>query len=380
MNLPGKQNRMPRAHRPKERLVPYGPWPFLAYCLGATLLVLVPALVIVNVIEWPGQLQGWPVSYRVPHKPGGTLGKTNKGPPVDQRTFAEFYPEGIVANVLLGGIFVVAAVAASARALGLRTRPIQFSLRSLFFVITVVALLITLFPVLHHESQFGAKEEALTAIALVRLGLDLVLLAILFVGVSWLVRRTAERQLESRLLGLHGLTWVIGLLTAVPLFHYSLCVWTGIMPERLGQSNTEWIALDGFGWPMQYFGSRDRPAILIAGRPGPNLDAERFHLAPFLIDVSYSAVATCATFFSVEYWVRRTEQRRPIGARSVTSFILVATITTVICLFDTAYQPPWFDYYSWLFALTCTVHTSVWYLLSVVPGDVWSAADRRMES
>jgi hypothetical protein len=146
-----------------------------------------------NILGGRGQQHGWPFVYmarevRVP----GELHNILYGPwPLFSPPLLSFEPMWLLLDILCGIVLTCLAAAISVYWLRVRRPPIQFSLRSLFVLTTVVACLLGLFKyfVPHFGNSYGLWFTiAWCMLLLARIFVYIVPVASLVTAVHWVVR------------------------------------------------------------------------------------------------------------------------------------------------------------------------------------------------
>jgi hypothetical protein len=217
---------------------------------ATTTIVLVPALLVGNILPWVNQWHGWPLTYMVREMrvPGGL--SMFYGPwPLDDPPLEEFRAWALAFNVAVGVGLVLSAAASGAYILGIRNRPLQFSLLWLFLLMTFVAVLLALTPLtirlLHGVDMQWTRWGLLNPLS--RLVLNGTSFGVMVVGAHFFVSRASQWARPPRWIQLHAVTWITSLVTCGPFLHHALLVLRLLSPAgaRIFPDGSAWTATAG---------------------------------------------------------------------------------------------------------------------------------------
>ena len=304
-------------------------------------------LLVANVFPRGNQEHGWPFVYMVRQdRVPGPLPNIFYGPwPLANPPIVQFWPTLLVLNCLCGLLLTVLATMVPVYWLRVRQRPVQFSLRSLFVLTTVVACLLALL-----RWCYGDRLKLWVAVDLwiefsFLLVYYVVPACIVLTVAHWLVVRSGRSGRRSRWFGLHWLGWLAVLAVGGPFLHYS------IFAAKFGT----------YGWPLNYtdFDRFSRQW--------------RFDWPSLVVDLAVWLTVVASTAFVVERWIRRVELRVVLQKRAFVFLPLVVAITIWISNENWSREPAWYDYYPCLLGLAAAVCT---FLLAPVEGIIvrhWKA-------
>lgn len=295
-------------------------------------------LVAANVFPHGDQEHGWPFVYMVRQlRVPGPLPNIIYGPwPLDDPPIVQFRPTLLVLNCLCGMLLAVLATIMPAYWLRVRQRPVQFSLRTLFVLTTVVACLLAVLKGWYPDQLNSWNALALAIVSLFLL-VYVVPACMVLTAAHWLVVRSARSGRPYRWFGLHWLTWLAVCAVGGPLLHYMALAPTGLM--FLPGSTLE----NEYGWPFNYSGECN-------GFP-----LRCFTPAALVADLVVCLAITAATGFVVERWARRVERRVPMRKVAFVAAALAVIVTIWIVRTDQSTRPNWYDYYSCVFGLAATI-------------------------
>ncbi len=262
-----------------------------------------------------------------------------------------FRPTLLFLDVLCGGLLAVVATVIPAYWLRVRGRPVQFSLRALFGLMTVVACSLGILKFCAPRWLDPELVLAVIVILLPRLLLYAIPAGLVVVAAHWTVIRSTSSTRRCRWLGIHWLSWLAVAAVGGPFFHYSLIAYTGMVAVELPALAIKIAAgypalrvVLGYGWPLTYWSV------------GP-LDT---YLAPLSLvaDAVVWLTATVATGFIVERWVRRVEQRVSMRPSAFLSALFVACVLIWVLSNDHSYHRDWYDYPPWLLGIAVMVYAA----------------------
>ncbi len=275
------------------------------------------------------QEHGWPFVYmiRASRVPGGL---TILYPmwPLGDPPLLQFRPTMLLLNCLCGILLVVIATIIPPYWLRVRQRPVQFSLRTLIVLTTVVACLLALLKCCYPDRVNVGIVVELAIFSLFSLVYYVVPACIVLTAAHWLVVRCARSRRRSRWFGLHWLTWLAACAVGGPFLHYLIV--------------TINYYYEGYGLPSESYVEDFRLAW-------------RFHWPTLVGGLAVWLTVLASTAFVVERWIRRVEQRVHLQKRVFLFLSLVVAIMIWISR-DWSWEPDSCDYYAWLFGLAGTIY------------------------
>ncbi len=198
-------------------------WFVRSAALGFALLYA-GGLAVANVFHrnstMAGQEHGWPFVYMV--RASRVLGGlTILYPmwPLGDPPLLQFRATVLILNVLIGSLLTALAVVVPIYWLRVRQRPVQFSLRTLFVLTTVVACLLALLKCCYPDRVNVWIAVELAVVSLFTLAY-VVPACMALTAAHWLVIRPARSWRRFRWFGLHWLTWLAICAVGGPFLHY----------------------------------------------------------------------------------------------------------------------------------------------------------------
>ncbi len=288
-----------------------------------------------------GQEHGWPFVYMV-RASRGSGGFTIMYPmwPLGDPPLVSFRPTLLFLNVLCGVLLVVLAAIVPAYWLRVRQRPLQFSLRTLFVLTTVVACLLALLKCCYPDRVEVGSAVGLAIVFLFSL-VYVVPACMVLTAAHWLVIRSASSARRFRWFGLHWLTWLAVCAIGGPFLHY-LIVTINYYYEGYGRPSESYVEDFRLAW--------------------------RFHWPALVGGLAVWLTVLASTAFVVERWIRRVERRVFLQKRAFLFLPLVIAVMIWISNTDRSCEPDWCDYYSWLFGLAGMI-----YAIEVLAVRHWNA-------
>ena len=185
-----------------------------------------------------GQEHGWPFVYMV--RASRVLGGlTILYPmwPLGDPPLLQFRATVLILNVLIGSLLTALAVVVPIYWLRVRQRPVQFSLRTLFVLTTVVACLLALLKCCYPDRVNVWIAVELAIVSLFTLAY-VVPACMVLTAAHWLVIRSARSWRRFRWFGLHWLTWLAICAVGGPFLHYLIVAINYNVRDTVGRRNT----------------------------------------------------------------------------------------------------------------------------------------------
>jgi hypothetical protein len=296
--------------------------------------------------EWRLRQYGWPLVY------------------MERQKFARYqwlaYPSSITSfkpglllvDVLCGILLSALAAAIVLYWLRRRHEPLQFSLRSIFLLTTVVAVCLGVHGCVPRNWYPYPPNDVQVWLALFHFLVNAVPILLAVTAAHRATVACVNWRRRRCWLGTHWITWLAMAAIGGPLLHYSLFSRTGLY--WLGK-----IPLPVRGWPHSFpvnfdeFSSddllafsenvSDRPAIIFAG----------------VIDVLVWFAALAAIGLIIERWIRRIEASIPIRPGPFLLAAIIAGLTVaIITTKDGEVVPAWYDCPSWLLGIVLTLYAA----------------------
>jgi hypothetical protein len=293
-----------------------------------------------------GQAHGWPFIYMVRELriPGGLT--IYYGPwPISSPSppLVSFEPTWLFLNVLCGIVLTCLAPVLCLYWLRARPQPIQFSLRSLFALTTVVACLLGLFKCFIPDfgDGWGLFQIAWCMLLVAQILVHFVPVAFVATAAHRLVVLSAGSQ-QRRWAGVHWVAWLAIAVVGGSLMHYLIFTDTSYISE--------------YGWPFTYqtkyyYGPAYWPA---SGPMRAFFPISWLKAIALTADILVCLAITAATGFVVERWIRHTELGTPVRRASFVAGTVIFGGMICALPFDQSNWHIWYEYSIWLFGIACT--------------------------